>query len=104
MEAIYRSDGKIGFKFTSAGQRLFVLRLTDEGKRIFGWNHRYVALDANKQFTPYLDEDGEVISTLPTPNLTESIVCVTKFYFQPWPLPPRDCGAYVPPSTTVRGV
>jgi len=77
VEAIYRSDGKIGFKFTSAGQRLFVLRLTDEGKRIFGWKHRYIALDANKQFTPYLDDDGVVISTLPTPNLTESIVCVT---------------------------
>ena len=49
IEAIYRSDGKVGFKFSPSGMRLFVV--TDEGKRIFGWKHRYIAVDANELFT-----------------------------------------------------
>ena len=76
IEAIYRSDGKIGFKFTPSGQQLFVLRLTDEGKRIFGWPHRYIAVDSDSEFTPYLNGAGVVISSIPA--LTESIVCVTR--------------------------
>ena len=51
IEAIYRSDGRVGFKFTPDGQILFVLRLSDEGQRIFGWKHRYIALDENNKFT-----------------------------------------------------
>jgi len=77
IQAIYRSDGKIGFKFSESGQKLFVVRMTDEGKRIFGWQHRYIAIDSNREFTPYLSNVGVVITTLPDPNLTESILCVT---------------------------
>jgi len=76
IEGIYRSDGKIGFKFSVSGQKLFVLRMTDEGKRIFGWQHRYIAIDANGRFTPYVNDAGLVMSTLPDPNLTEAIVGV----------------------------
>jgi len=77
VEAIYRSDGRVGFKFSPSGQKLFVLRLSAEGKRIFGWNHRYIAVDNQKRFTAYINPAGQVISSLPNPNLTESIVCVT---------------------------
>ena len=77
IEGIYRSDGKIGFKFSESGQKLFVVRMTDEGQRIFGWQHRYIAIDSNSLFTPYLNDVGLVITTLPNPNLTESILCVT---------------------------
>ena len=78
VEAIFRSDGKVGFKFSPSGQKLFVLRFTDEGKRIFGWEHRYIAVDDQNDFTAYVNDEGEVISNLPEPNLTEAIVCVTK--------------------------
>jgi len=90
IEAIYRSDGRIGFKFTPNGQLLFVLRLTDEGQRIFGWKHRYIAIDANNRFTKYVNleleedyfgnvrEEGTVFSNLPAGVLTESVVCVTE--------------------------
>ena len=88
VEAIYRSDGRIGFKFTPDGQKLFVLRLTDEGQRIFGWKHRYIAIDENKKFTEYFNieirndgmgdyEMGLVSSNLPA-GVTESAVCVTE--------------------------
>jgi len=85
IEAIYRSDGKIGFKFTPNGQSLFVLRLSDEGKRIFGWDHRYIAMDANNRFSPYLTfaiagghNVGTVTSDIPDPNLTENVICFTR--------------------------
>ena len=77
IEAIYRSDGRIGFKFSPSGQKLFVIRFSDEGKRIFGWGERYIAIDSLKTFTSYLDGTGDVISSIPDPALTEAIVCVT---------------------------
>ena len=93
IEAIYRSDGRIGFKFTPHGQILFVLRLSDEGQRIFGWKHRYIAVDADNRFTKYvhvetvedflgnLSDQGTVTSTplnVGGAAQTESVVCVTE--------------------------
>jgi hypothetical protein len=54
LQAVFRPDGKIGFKFSTDGLSLFVLRLTDEGMRIFNHPLRYIALDAQGTFTsPY---------------------------------------------------
>ena len=91
IEAIYRSDGRVGFKFTPDGQLLFVLRLSDEGQRIFGWKHRYIALDENSKFTEYVRFEirndyeggpdfilGTVVPDLPAGDLTDSAVCVTE--------------------------
>jgi hypothetical protein len=50
LQAVFRSDGKIGFSFSPAGLKMFVLRLTDEGMRIFAHTKRYIALDAAGTF------------------------------------------------------
>ena len=43
--------GRIGIKFSDHGKKLFVLRLTEEGKRIFGWDFDYVSVGPNNTFT-----------------------------------------------------
>jgi len=50
LQAVFRPDGKIGFRFSVDGLKLFVLKLTDEGKRIFGRTQRYLALDEDGLF------------------------------------------------------
>ena len=55
IEAIFRCDGRIGFKFSENSHRLFVIKFTTEGKRIFGFNYDFVALNENKEFTNYID-------------------------------------------------
>mgnify|MGYP000079489496 CR=1 FL=1 len=61
LQTIYRSDGRLAIKFSRSAQVLFVLKLTDEGKRIFGLTTNdgvdldYVAVNANGTFAePYL--------------------------------------------------
>jgi hypothetical protein len=50
LQAVFRPDGKIGFKFSADGLKLFVLKLTDDGQRIFNRTLRYIALDAQGTF------------------------------------------------------
>jgi len=50
LQAVFRPDGKIGFRFSVDGLRLFVIKLSDEGQRIFARTQRYIALDQNGQF------------------------------------------------------
>ena len=54
LQCVIRTDGKIGIAFSNDAQVLFVLKLTDEGKRIFGHTLDYLAVDDNASFvTPY---------------------------------------------------
>ena len=89
LQAIYRSDGRLAIKFSRSAQELFVLKLTDEGKRIFGLTTNdgvdldYVAVNANGTFAePYLAHgpppffEPEVLLDLPAG--TESRICVFK--------------------------
>lgn len=67
----------LGIKFSPMGQILFVLKLTAEGKRLFGRRLNYIAVDDNGQFLmPYLHEvflDDHV--NLATPALpTDAVV------------------------------
>ena len=51
IQAIFRPDGKIGFRFSVDGVKLFVIRLTDQGQRVFSRTQRYIAVDHNGTFT-----------------------------------------------------
>jgi len=92
LQAVYRSDGRFGIKFSVDAQKLFVIKLTDDGKRIFGFANDFVALDTNNKFKdPYLEHhvipgfflvpedaytlDSTVILGAP-PDNTDSIICV----------------------------
>ena len=46
ISVIVRSDGRLGFKFGVDFQKLFLLRFTEEGQRIFGFK-KYLAIDNN---------------------------------------------------------
>ena len=83
LQTIYRSDGRLAIKFSRSAQVLFVLKLTDEGKRIFGLTTNdgadldYVAVNANGTFAEsYTDAIQEVVIALPAG--TESRICVFK--------------------------
>ena len=56
IQCVFRPDGKVGFRFTVDGVKLFVIKLTDAGKRIFGSDNRYIAVDSNGQFKLPYDE------------------------------------------------
>ena len=67
ISAVVRSDGRIGFKFGVDFQKLFLLRFTEEGQRIFGFKE-YLAIDNNggwnsdyfvSEFIPYQFVGGE---------------------------------------------
>ena len=58
LQAVFRPDGKLGFRFSVDGLKLFVLKLTDEGKRIFGRTQRYLALDSQGLF----EENYEILN------------------------------------------
>ena len=53
LSAIYYSNGKIGFQFSTAGQIQFVIRLTDEAQRIFGFKEKYIGVDEAGTFFEY---------------------------------------------------
>ena len=65
LQGVVRTDGKLGIAFSNDAQVLFVLNLTDKGKRIFGHTLDYLAVDDNSSFTtPYLnvvDPDADPI-------------------------------------------
>ena len=79
LEAIYRSDGRIGIKFTPASISQFVIKLTPEGKRILGWDLDYIAVDENSSFSSdylYRTFQGNLDVVIDIPNITESLICV----------------------------
>lgn len=83
IQVIYRSDGKIGIKFSHIAKSMFVLKLTDEGKRILGWELDYVSVGPNNTFAtnyltvvvdPLVPDENHV--TLALPAGTEDVLCV----------------------------
>jgi len=75
IKIIFRSDGKLGFKYTHVGSALFVLHLTEEGQRVFGFDNRYIAPDENSKMHLYLD--GNYVRNDPPPGGAESVVFVS---------------------------
>ena len=50
LEAVFRCDGRIGIKFSAEAIPMFALKLTTEGKRIFGWFDDFVVVDVDNMF------------------------------------------------------
>ena len=88
IKAVYRSDGTIGIRFNSLGKSMFVLRLTPEGQRIFGWTREFVVVNPTNGFsTEYLtaqpqtpaeilaDEQRYNVTCAPNAG-TETLICV----------------------------
>lgn len=50
LEAVFRCDGRIGIKFSAEAIPMFALKLTTEGKRIFGWDQDHMVVDQNNGF------------------------------------------------------
>ena len=74
LQAVVTPSGHIGFKFNPVGQRLFVLKFTEEGQRIFG-HQEYLAIDDNQQFEmPYIVNDAVNLATLAEPD--EPVICI----------------------------
>ena len=61
LQAVFRPDGKLGFRFSVDGLKLFALQLTDEGKRIFGRTQRYLALDDQGLFEELYENVGHPV-------------------------------------------
>ena len=60
VSAVVRSDGRLGFKFGQDFQKLFLLKMTAEGQRIFGFKE-YLAIDNNGGWdSDYLDPVNEL--------------------------------------------
>ena len=83
LEGILRPDGKIGLKFTNDGFHMFVIKMTAEGKRIFGWGLDYIALDVNNTFdSVYLSGrtvqvgNDNITVLIGEPTATQSVMCV----------------------------
>ena len=62
--AVVRSDGRLGFKFGVDFQKLFILELSGEGQRIFGFK-KYLAVDPNGRWYEDYIVDGEPAFDLP---------------------------------------
>ena len=74
VQIIFRPDGKLGFRFSVAGLKLFVLKLTAEGKRIFARTQRYIALDAAATFDSEYETDHPILGLSAVQNLPANIV------------------------------
>ena len=72
IQAVVQPDGRIGFKFSPNALSLFVLKLTEEGQRIFAHTDNYIAMDNNGQFelSAYAPA-GVVLFDLPNPMVAE---------------------------------
>jgi hypothetical protein len=80
LQVVFRPDGKLGFRFSVDGLKMFVVRLTDEGQRVFGRTQRYIALDAQGLFiTDY--EAAAVIPNLPTAAMNLPAVLTESYIF-----------------------
>lgn len=81
VRAVVRSDGRLGFRFSVDFQKLFIVELTEEGQRIFGFK-QYLAIDANGRWHEnYLDEDGEPAFDLPAEADLQTQLVFTKSVF-----------------------
>jgi len=80
LQVVFRPDGKLGFRFSADGLKLFVIRLTDAGQRVFGRTQRYIALDAQGLFvTDY--ETPAVIPNLATATMNLPAVLSEAYIF-----------------------
>ena len=61
LQCVFRPDGKVGFRFNIDGAKLFVIKLTDTGKRVFGTDNRYIALDSNGRFVSAYEDDADLV-------------------------------------------
>ena len=71
IQVVLTPSGHIGFKFSKFAQVFFVINLTDEGKRIFGWDHSHIAVDNGVAKLPYIEIQGGLKTViLPDPTNT----------------------------------
>ena len=74
ISAVVRSDGRLGFKFGTDFQKLFILKLTDEGQRIFGFK-KFLAIDNNGRWhEDYIVDDEPAFNLPPEANLKTQLV------------------------------
>ena len=59
---VFRGDGSVGFEFSVDGLKLFVIKFTELGKELFGYENDYLALGVNLAgvgvFEDYVDTNG----------------------------------------------
>ena len=70
IQATIRPDGRLGIRFSEDGAKVFVLRLTDAGKHLFGKTRRYIAINVTEQFDTGAEYDvtaAGVLSVCPLP-------------------------------------
>jgi len=68
LSATFRTDGRIGFHFREDACKLFVIRLTEAGKRVFGSEETFIAPNAAGQFHQtefYSNEDNAYVPPAP---------------------------------------
>ena len=63
LQAVFRPDGKLGFRFSIEALKLFVIKLSDEGKRIFGRTQRYLALDDQGLFVEDYETEHPILGS-----------------------------------------
>jgi len=80
LQAVFRPDGKIGFRFSVDGLKLFVIKLTDEGKRIFGRTQRYIALDAQGRFDENYFTDHPILGLTANEDLPAAVTQAYIFF------------------------
>ena len=69
IEVLYKLNGTIGFRFTPDSLRLYVMRLTDEGRRLFGFSTDYLALGDNGRFdNNYLSDPPVEVCDIELPD------------------------------------
>ena len=69
--AIIRPDGNVGFYFSNDGAKLFVLKLTDHGKILFGETKPYIAVDANGLFRDVYNVELNLVLDPPELDVTD---------------------------------
>lgn len=80
LQVVFRPDGKLGFRFSVDGLKLFVIRLTDEGQRVFGRTQRYIALDNQGEFNVDYEVPA-VIPNLPTVSVNLPVAPTEAYIF-----------------------
>jgi hypothetical protein len=82
VSVIVRSDGRLGFKFTPDFQKFFVLKFTEEGRRIFGFKD-FLAIDNNGEWdSDYIQNDEPAYDLPPEADLqTEMVFTESVFPF-----------------------
>ena len=76
VRCVLRTDGRIGFRFSKTGWTVFVIKLTDFAKHLFGFSEDFVAIDDTEQFGTYLDNAVLTQVQLDVPNSDEAYECI----------------------------